>query len=123
MERRAALHLDRWPCVMGKDEDRSMERRIGTPPSLPLWVLVPSRVAELPRTHYLGADPNIVLPHEGVVDADGAAGLADHLVPPPGDKHPFVQPFAGMAEGCVEGLTFASAETIEGDREELDSGE
>jgi hypothetical protein len=69
--------------------------------------------AELVRTHDLGTDPDIVQPHEGVVDAAGAAGLAGHLVPPPGDEHPFVQPFAGVAERCVEALAFASAETVE----------
>src|SRR5688572_17049444 len=31
MERRAPLHLDRGARVMSKDEDRSVERRIGTP--------------------------------------------------------------------------------------------
>jgi MFS family permease len=39
------------------------------------------------------------------------AGLSGHLVPPPGGEQPFVQPFAGVAERCVEALTFAGAET------------
>ena len=52
-----------------------------------------------------------------------AAGLADHLVPPPGDEHPFVQPFAGVAERRVEAQTFAGAEAVERDGEELDAGE
>ena len=84
---------------------------------------MPSGRAELVRTHDLGADPGIVQPHEGVVDAAATAGLADHLVPPPGGEHPFVQPFAGVAEWCVEALTFAGAETVERDGEELDAGE
>ena len=84
---------------------------------------MPSGRAELPGTHDLGADPRIVQPQEGVVDAAAAAGLADHLVPPPGDEHPFVQPFAGVAERCVEALAFAGAETVERDGEELDAGE
>jgi hypothetical protein len=46
-----------------------------------------------------------VPPHEGVVDAAGATGLAGHLVPPPGGEQPFVQPFAGVAERCIEALT------------------
>ena len=53
----------------------------------------------------------------------GAAGLAHHLVPPSGGEHPFVQPFAGVAERRVEALTFAGAETVERDGEELDAGE
>src|SRR5207244_899673 len=88
--RRAALHLDRRARVMGEDEGRCVERRVGTPYALPVRVLVPSGRAELPRTHDLGADPVIVLLQEGVVDAAAPAGLADHLAPPPGDEHPFV---------------------------------
>jgi hypothetical protein len=84
---------------------------------------VPSGRAELPGTHDLGADPRIVHPEEGVVDAAAAAGLAGALAPPAGDEHPFVQPFAGMAEGCLEALTFAGAEAVERDGEELDAGE
>src|SRR5919201_1186276 len=43
VERRAALHLDRRPRVMGEDEDRCVERRVGTPRALPPRVLlVPS---------------------------------------------------------------------------------
>jgi len=64
-----------------------------------------------------------VQPQDGVIDAAGAAGLAGHLVPPARDEHPFVQPFAGMAERCVEALTLAGAETVERDREVLDAGE
>src|ERR671934_1390627 len=39
--RRAALHLDRRARVVGEDEDRRMERRVGTPPASPVRVLVP----------------------------------------------------------------------------------
>ena len=79
--------------------------------------------AELPGTHDLGADPRIVQPQEGVVEAAAAAGLADHLVPPPGLEHPLVQPVAGVAERRLEALTFAGPETVERDGEELDAGE
>src|SRR3954447_16730496 len=48
VEGRAALHLDRRARVMGQDEDRCVERRVGTPRALPLRVLVPSGVAEFP---------------------------------------------------------------------------
>src|ERR671925_579164 len=118
-----ALHLDRRARVMGEDEDWRVERRVGAPPALPLRVLVPSGRAELPGTHDLGADPRIVQPHEGVVDAAGSARLAEPLAPPPRGEHPFVQPFAGVAERRVEALTFAGAEAVERDGEELDAGE
>ena len=71
VERRTALHLDRRARVMGEDEDRRVERRVGTPRALPLRVLVPSGVAPLPGTHDLGADPRTVLLGEDVVDAAG----------------------------------------------------
>ena len=83
---------------------------------------MPSGRAELPGTHDLGADPRIVQPHEGVVEAAAAPGLADHLVPPTGLEHPFVQPVAGVAERGVEAQPFAGAETVERDGEELDAG-
>src|SRR5215211_3664559 len=123
VERRAALHLDRRARVVGEDEDRCVERRVRTPPALPLRVLVPPGRTELPGTHNLGADPNIVQPQEGVVDAAAAAELADHLAPPPGGEHPLVQSLAGVAERRVEALTFAGAETVKRDGELLDAGE
>src|SRR4029453_16039179 len=83
MERRPAFHLDRRTRVMGKDEDRCVERRGGNPPAPPPPIPLPSWVAELPGTHDLGADPGVVQPREGVVEAACAAGLADHLAPIP----------------------------------------
>src|SRR5260221_14595836 len=100
-----------------------MGRRSRTPPPIQSRVLVPSGRAELPGTHYLGADPRIVQAHKGVVDAGTATGLADHLAPPPGSEHPLVQSIAGVAERCVEAQTFAGAETVERDGEELNAGE
>src|SRR5688572_2725714 len=123
VERRASLHFDGRACVMGEDEDRRMERRVGAPPAFPLWVLVPPRVAELSRAHDLGANSSVVLPHECVVDAAGSARTAAHLVPPPGDKHPFVQPFAGVSHRCFKALTFPGPITVERDGEELDARE
>jgi hypothetical protein len=108
VERCAALHLDRRAPVMGQDEDRCVERRVGTPRALPLRVLVPSGVAELPGTHDLGADPRIVLLDEDVVDAAAAAGL-----PPPGGEHPLVQPVPGVPEMGILALTLTGAEAVE----------
>src|SRR4051794_4108007 len=98
---------------MGEDEDRCVERRVGTPRALPLRVLVPSGVAELAGPHDLGADPGIVLPGDGVVDAAAAAGLAEHRAAPPGGEHPVVQPFAGVTEMRVAALTLPGAEAVE----------
>src|SRR4051794_19158111 len=93
---------------MREDEDRGVERRVGTPCALPLRVLVPSGVAELPGTHDLGADPRIEQLREGVVDAAAAAGL-----PPPRGEQPLVQPIAGVTEMGVGALTLTGAETVE----------
>src|SRR5438552_2114287 len=76
VERRAALHLYRRARLVGEDEGRCVERRVGTPRALPLRVLVPSGMAELVRTHDLGADPWSEPLREGIVDAAAAAGLA-----------------------------------------------
>src|SRR3954465_3623570 len=119
VERRAALHLDRRARVMGEDEDRCVERRVGTPRALPLRVLVPSGRAELPGTHDLGADPRSEQPQEGVIDAAGPARLAEQFAAPPGSEHPLVQPFAGVAERCLEALTLAGGETVERDGDVL----
>jgi hypothetical protein len=108
---------------MGEDEDRCVERRVRTPPALPVRVLVPTGVAELPRTHDLGADARIVQPQEGVVDAAGAARLAAPLVPPPGREHPLVQPIASVAERCLAAQAFAGAEAVERDGEVVDASE
>ena len=108
---------------MGQDEGRCVERRVGTPPALPLRVLVPAGRPELPGAHDLGADPLIVQPQEGVVEAAAAAGLADLLAPPAGDEHPLVQSFAGVAERRLEAQILAGTETVERDGEELDAGE
>src|SRR5688572_9974521 len=104
VERRAALHLDRRARVMGEDEDRRVERRVGTPRALPLRVILPSGVPELPGPHDLGADPVIVPLDEGVVYTAAPAGP-----PRPGVEHPRVQPLPGVTEVCLGGLTLTGA--------------
>ena len=108
----AALQFDRRSRVMGEDEGRCVERRVGAPPALPLRVLVPSGRAELPGTHDLGADPRTVLMGEDVVDAAATTRLVEprhHR----GGEQPLVQPFAGMTERCVMAQTLAGAEAVE----------
>jgi len=108
VERRATLHLDRRTRVVGEHEDRRVEGRVGTPRALPVRVLVPPGVAELPGAHDLGADPRVEQLQEGVVDAAAAAGL-----PRAGGEHPLVQPVPGVAEMRVGALALARAETVE----------
>ena len=103
---------------MREDEDRRVERRVGPPGALPVRVLVPSGVAELPGAHDLGADPRIVPLDEDVVDAAAAAG-----VPPSGGEHPLVQPVAGVTEMGNGALAFAGAEPVERDGEVVDANE
>src|SRR3954449_3731444 len=112
VERRAALHLDRRARLMGEDEDRCVERRVGTPRALPLRVLLPAGRAELAGTHDLGADPRIEQLREGVVDAAAATWLVEPA-PPPGGEHPFVQPVPGVTEMCVRALALTGAEAVE----------
>ena len=39
--------------------------------------------------------------------------VADHLAPPSGRDHPFVQPFPGVTEMCVGALALTGAEAVE----------
>jgi hypothetical protein len=118
VERRAALHLDRRARVVREDEDGRVERRVGTPRALPLGVLVPAGVAELPGAHDLGADPHVELLDEGVVDAAAAVGL-----PRAGGEHPLVQPIPGVPEMGVGALALTGTEAVERDGEVLDAYE
>jgi hypothetical protein len=65
-------------------------------------------MAELPRTHDLGADPRTVLLGEHVVDPAATAGP-----PPPSGEQPFVEPVPGVTEMCVAALTLTGAEAVE----------
>src|SRR3546814_5032653 len=98
---------------MGQDEDRRMERRVGTPPAPPVGVVVPSGEPVLAGPHDLGADAGVVLADQGVVDPAGAAGLAAPLPPPASLEHPFVQPLVRMAERAIADQAFAGARAEE----------
>jgi hypothetical protein len=84
---------------------------------------MPSWGAELVRPHDLGADSRSEPLRERVINPAAAAGLADHPVPPLRGEHPFVQPFAGVAERCLLSLTLTGAETVKRDGEVVDTGE
>ena len=81
---------------------------LGPHAALPIRIVLPPGVAELPGPHDLGADPVIVPLHEGVVDAAAAAGL-----PRAGLEHPFVQALPGVAEVQLLGLALTGAEAVE----------
>ena len=98
MERGAALHLNRRAGTVGEDERRRVERRVGTPPSRPLRVVLPSGRAELAGAHDLGADAGEEALGERVVDAAAPAVLAQHRVAVAGGEHPHVKPMARMTE-------------------------
>ena len=80
-------------CV-GEHEHRRVERRVRTPCALPLRVLLPAGVAELPGTHDLGADPR----RSAGRRRRRRRRYRCRLSPPPGVEHPFVQPFPGVTE-------------------------
>ena len=119
---RAALHLDRRAWVVGEDEDRRVEWGVGAPGALPLRVLVPAGVTELPGAHDLGADPGGEQLCEGVVDT-AAAAIALRALPPPGGEHPLVQLVSGVTEVKLGALALTGAKAVEGDGEVLDAGE
>jgi hypothetical protein len=78
-------------------------------------------MAELPGAHDLRADAGLEQPREGVIDAAAAAGFL--AGPPSGGEHPLMQPVAGVTEMQVAALTFAGSETVERDREVVDTNE
>src|SRR3546814_19059785 len=79
---RAALHLDRRARVMGQDEDRRMERRVGTPPAPPVGVVLPSGEPVISGPPYLRAAAGLGPADPGVVAPPGAPGRAAPSPPP-----------------------------------------
>jgi hypothetical protein len=101
---------------MGEHEDGGMERRLLTPPALPLLVGPRSALrAELIASHDLRADARSPGAREGVVDADAPARLALHGVKCAGVHEPPHQPDAGVPEGRLEALVGSGTEAIERD--------
>src|SRR5215207_52772 len=117
VERGATLHLDRWPRPVGEHEGRRVERRVRTPPARPVRIVLPAGRAELVGAHYLGADAELVALGEGIVGTHGPA----RLCPEPGGEHPFVEPLAGVAEGCFGGLGLPGSEAVERNGQVVDT--
>ncbi len=122
VEGRASAHVDRCAWVAGEHENRSVERRIIAPPSLPniVWPGSPNR-----SEHVSANDPRsgvVEAPRDKVViNTRSAAILTYHLSKGACADHPFVQPQAADAKWIVEILIGAGTVAIEGDRKAVDA--
>src|SRR3712207_273752 len=108
--------------MVGHHEHRGVERRLGTPPALPLVVLPGATLGtELVAAHDLGADVAGEVPGEVVVEPAAAAGIG--AVGParrgagPGEQVPGV----GVAERSLQALVLTRSESVTRDGEVLDS--
>ena len=117
-KRGTAVHLDGGPGMVGEHKNRGMERRVISPPSVPLLVRPGAVVgAELPPAHDPGADARSPGAGKSVIDAGAAAGLALHGVERAGREQPLVQPDSRVPERGIQALPFAGAEPIQRHRE------
>ena len=113
-----AAHLDGRPGMVGEDKDRGAERRVVSPPAVPLLVRPGAVVrAELAPAHDLGADARLPGAGESIVDAGAAAGLALHGAEGTGREEPLVQPGSRMPKRGIQALPLAGAESIQRHRE------
>jgi hypothetical protein len=118
VKRGTAVHLDGGPGMVGENKDRGVERRVVSPPSVPLLVRPGSVVrAELAPPHDLGADARGPSAGESVVDAGAAAGLALHGAEGTGREEPLVQPGSRMPKRGIQALPLTGAEPIQRHRE------
>ena len=125
VERGAALHLDGLVRVVGEHEHRVVVRRFGPPPAAPLLARHrspgPADGPEHVAPHHGGADALEATGREAVVDALGAAGLADDLVPRAGLEHPLVQALAADAERFLQALVGTGDVAVERHGQAVDS--
>src|SRR5690348_13543712 len=118
VKRGTAVHLDGGPGMVGEDKDRGAERRVVSPPAVPLLVRPGAVVrAELAPAHDLGADARSPGAGENVVDAGAAAGLALHGAEGMSREEPLVQPGSRMPKRGIQALPRAGAEPIQRHRE------
>jgi hypothetical protein len=122
VERRASLHLDRRAPMVGEHEDRVVVGRILPPPPLPVFVppLVPHRTEHV-AAHHGGADAGEARGHRVVVDAGGAARLADHGPPGARLEHPLVQARTADTEWVLQILIGTGDVPVERHRHRVDS--
>src|ERR1700753_4049370 len=104
--------------MAGEDENRGVERRVVSPPSVPLLVRPGSVVrAELAPPHDLGADARFPGAGEMVGEPGAAAELALHGAEGTGREEPLVQPGSRMPERGIQALPLTGAEPIQRHRE------
>ena len=110
------------PLVVGHDEDRSVERRLLTPPALPLVVGPGSALrAELVAAHDLGANVAGEVSGQVVVQA-AAASWVGAVGPARGRAGPGEEGCGvGVAKGAFEAPSLTGAVAVAGNVEVLDS--
>src|ERR1700691_4110464 len=114
VKRGAAVHLDGGPGMVGENKDRGMERRVVSPPAVPLLVRAGGMVgAETAPAHALRADARARGAGKSVVDAGAAAGLALHGVERAGREKPLVQPGSRVPIRGLQALPLAGTEPIQ----------
>ena len=122
MKRRAAVHGDRRPGVVGENENGRVIRWVVAPPSLPRIVGPGSsdRPEHVPA-HDPGSDIGESARREAVIDAARAAIVAEHAAKGTGGEGPLVQCRAADAERVLEVLIGASAVAVERYAKTLDA--
>jgi len=122
MERRAPLHGDRWPGMMGEDKDRCVIRRVGAPPSLP--GLIEPRPSDRPE-HVSAQDPCADVGQssgrEVVIDPRRAALGPEHRPERPRGERPLVQGHAPDALRVLKTLAGTGAVAVEGDGKRMNA--
>src|SRR5580693_1181227 len=104
--------------MVGEDKNRGAERRVVSPPSVPLLVRPGAVVrAELAPPHDLGTDARFPGAGESIVDAGAAARLALHGVERAGREKPLMQPEPRMPERGIQALPLAGTEPVQRYRE------
>src|SRR5215831_21369174 len=97
--------------MVGENKNRGVERRVVSPPSVPLLVRPGAVVrAELAPPHDLDTDARAPGAGKSVVDAGAAAGLALHGVERTGREKPLVQPDPRMPKRGIQPLPLAGAD-------------
>src|SRR6476661_383071 len=122
----STFHFQYRPRMVRQDNDRGVEDRVVTPPSLPFLVLPGAALrAELVAPHDLHTDPGAPGVRKRLVDAERSLRLAveTHLAEGTRLEGPLHEPRACVAERSVEFLALAGTEAVEGDREVVHADE